>query len=90
MIDDMTVTREEPAQKEEFRVSGEMLLSKIKELVHEGNVRRILVKNDAGQVIAEFPLTAGVVGAILLPIWAAIGAIAALAADLTIVVERRD
>jgi hypothetical protein len=67
-----------------------MLLDKIKALVHEGNVRRIVVKNDEGQVIAEFPLTAGVVGVILLPVWAAIGAIAALIADLTIIVERRD
>jgi hypothetical protein len=67
-----------------------MLLTRIKELVHEGNVRRIVIKNDAGSTIAEFPMTAGVVGAILLPVWASIGAIAALAADLTIVVERRD
>ena len=90
MIDEMTSTKEETTLKEEFKVSGEQLLSKIRELVHEGNVRSIVVKNDAGAVIAEFPLTAGVVGAILLPVWAAIGAIAALAADLTIVVERRD
>ena len=94
MIDEMTVTKaeasnEEASKEEEFKVTGEMLLSKIKELVHEGNVRRIVMKNDAGRVIAEFPLTAGVVGAILVPVWAAIGAIAALAADLTIVVERK-
>jgi hypothetical protein len=90
MIDEMTTAREETTRKEEFKVTSEMLLTKIKELVHEGNVRRIVIKNDAGFVIAEFPMTAGVVGAILLPVWAAIGAIAALAADLTIVVERRD
>ena len=90
VIDEMTVTKAEPARSEEFKLSGEMLLDKIKNLVHEGNVRRIMVKNDADQVIAEFPLTAGVVGVILLPVWAAIGAIAALMADLTIVVERRD
>jgi hypothetical protein len=90
MTDQMTMTKEETTRKEEFQVTGEMLLTKIKELVHEGNVRRILIKNEAGNVIAEFPMSAGVVGAILLPVWAAIGAIAALAADLTIVVERRD
>jgi hypothetical protein len=75
---------------EEFHVSGEELLSKIRELIHEGNVRRLVIRNPEGQTLAEFPLTAGVLGAVLLPVWAAIGAIAALAADLTIVVERRD
>ena len=89
MIDEMNATKEETSREEEFRVTGEMLLTKIKELVHEGNVRRIVVKNDVGHVLIEFPLTAGVVGALLIPVWAAIGAIAALAADLTIVVERR-
>ena len=89
MIDEMNTTREETTQKDEFKVSGEMLLTRIKELVHEGNVRRIVIKNDAGHVLAEFPLTVGVVGAILVPVWAAIGAIAALVADLTIEVERR-
>src|SRR6266487_653818 len=79
MIDEMTTAREEntgstgTTRKEEFKVTSEMLLTKIKELVHEGNVRRIVIKNDAGFVIAEFPMTAGVVGAILLPVWAAIG-----------------
>jgi DNA-binding HxlR family transcriptional regulator len=90
MIDEMTPIKDETTRKEEFKVTSEMLMTKIKELVHEGNVRRIVVKNEAGQVIAEFPMTAGVVGAILLPVWAAICAIAALAAELTIVVERRD
>jgi hypothetical protein len=75
---------------EEFQIRGEELLNKIKELVHEGNVRRIVIRNAEGQTMAEFPLTAGVIGVALLPVWAAIGAIAALAADLTIVVERRD
>jgi len=100
MIDGMTTTEmttakqetsrsTETTRKEEFKVSGEMLLTKIKELLHEGNVRHIIIKNDAGTVIAEFPLTAGVVGVLLLPAWAAMGAIAALAADLTIIVERK-
>src|SRR5690606_25058514 len=75
---------------EEFRVSGEAVLSKIKELVHEGNVRRITIKNDDGRTLIEIPLTLGVIGTVLLPVWAAIGAIAALAANLTIAVERTD
>lgn len=74
--------------KEEFRVSGEAVLSKVKELVREGNVRRITIKNDDGRTLIEIPLTLGVIGTVLLPVWAAIGAIAALAANLTIAVER--
>lgn len=73
---------------EEFRVSGESVLAKIKELVHEGNVRRITIKNDEGRTLIEIPLTLGVIGTVLLPVWAAIGAIAAMAANLTIAVER--
>ena len=83
-------TTQEGTTREEFRLSGEEVIGKIKEILHEGDVRRIVIKNGDGQIIAEFPLTAGVVGALLLPMWAAIGAIAALAADLTIVVERGD
>lgn len=75
---------------EEFQVKGEAVISKIKELVHEGNVRRIIIKNEEGKTYVEIPLTIGVIGAILLPVWAAIGAIAALAANLIIVVERED
>ena len=73
---------------EEFKVSGEAVLSKVRELVHEGNVRRITIKNDDGKTLIEIPLTLGVIGTVLLPVWAAIGAIAALAANLTIAVER--
>lgn len=75
---------------EEFKVNGDAVVSKIKEVLHEGNVRRITIKNDKGVALIEIPLTVGVVGAILLPVWAAIGAIAAIAANLTIVVERVD
>ena len=64
--------------------------SKDYDLRHEGNVRRITIKNEQGQTLIEIPLTIGVVGAILLPVWAAIGAIAALAAKFTIVVEKVD
>lgn len=80
----------ESTRSEEFQVTGEAVVAKIKELVHAGNVRRITIKNEQGQTLIEVPLTIGVVGAILLPVWAAIGAIAALAANLTIVVERVD
>jgi Domain of unknown function (DUF4342) len=75
---------------QEFKLSGDSVLGKIKELVHEGNVHRVTIKNDDGHTLIEIPLTVGVVGALLLPVWAAIGAIAALAASLTIVVERTD
>jgi hypothetical protein len=73
---------------EEHRVSGERLVERIRELVHEGNIRRVIVKNDEGQTILEIPLTLGVMGAVLLPAWVALGAIAALAAHYTLVVEK--
>jgi hypothetical protein len=79
---------DEKVRTEEFQVSGEMLVAKIKELVHEGNVRRITIKDQQGDTLIVVPLTLGVVGAVLLPVWAAIGAIAALVANLTIVIER--
>ena len=72
----------------EFRVRGDNLLTRVKELIHEGNVRRIIIKNDEGRTLLEIPLTLGVVGAALAPVWAALGALAALAADLRIVVEK--
>ena len=81
---------QEKVRYEEFKVDGDALVAKIKDLVHQGNVRRIIIKNDKAETLIEIPLTIGVVGAILLPVWAAIGAIAALAANFTIVVERID
>ncbi len=75
---------------EEFQLTGERVIAKVKEVVHEGNVRRIIVKNDDGHVLAEFPLALGVVGILLAPAWAALGAIAALATNCTVVVERRE
>jgi hypothetical protein len=80
----------EKTTTEEFKLDGDELLAKVRELLHEGNVRRIILKNSDGNVMVEIPLTVGVVGALLLPMWAAIGAIAALAANLTIVVERKE
>jgi len=78
----------ESVRQEEFQVSGDAVVAKIRELVHAGNVRRIIIKNEEGKTLIEIPLTVGVVGAVLLPVWAAIGAVAALAANLTIVVEK--
>jgi hypothetical protein len=79
---------EEKVQTEEYQVSGDDLVAKVKELVHEGNIRRITIKNEEGKELIEIPLTWGVVGALLLPVLAAIGAIAALVTDCTIVVEK--
>jgi hypothetical protein len=73
---------------EEYRTRGEQLLSRVKELIREGNVRRIIIKNDRGTTLVEVPLTVGVVGAALAPALAAIGAIAALVTDCTIEVQR--
>jgi len=75
---------------EEFHVSGEKLVEKVKEVVRQGNIRRITIKNEEGKTLIEVPLTIGVVGALLLPVWAAIGAIAALVTKCTIVIERVD
>jgi hypothetical protein len=80
--------QERPAV-ESLEAKGEVLIEKIKDLVHKGNIRKISIKQD-GRTIAEFPLTFGVVGAALAPAWAAIGAIAALVTDCTIEVERTD
>jgi uncharacterized protein DUF4342 len=81
---------DEKVWTEELKVKGDALVAKIRELVREGNVRRIIIKDSDGRSMIEIPLTVGVVGALLVPVWAAIGAIAALAADWSIVVERRE
>ena len=78
------------ARTEDIHVKGEDLLAKVKELIHEGNVRRLIIKNEAGDTLVEVPLTVGVVGALVAPVAAAIGAIAALVADCKITVERKD
>lgn len=73
---------------EEHKVDGQNLLARVKEIVHEGNVRRIIIKNEQGHSLLEIPLSIGVVGAVLMPVWVAIGAIAALTARYTLVVEK--
>jgi len=70
-----------------FRAESENAVEKVKELVREGNVRRVIVKHE-GRVVAEFPLTAGVVGVVLAPVLAAIGVLVALMKDCTVEVER--
>ncbi len=75
--------------KEEFKVSGDDLLKRIKQLIAEGNIRRITIRNKEGHNVVELPLTVGFVGAVLAPPLAAVGAIAALLSECTIVVERR-
>ncbi len=75
-------------RSEEFMFSGDTLLGKIKEIVHAGNIRRIVIKNEEGRVIIDIPLTVGVVGTLLAPQLAAIGAIAALVLRGTIVIEK--
>jgi hypothetical protein len=75
---------------EEFSVNGEQLLAKVKELIREGNIRRVSIKDKSGKVIVEFPLTIGVVGAALAPALAAVGAIAALVSEATVVVEKTE
>jgi hypothetical protein len=72
---------------ESFKAEGENVAEKVKQVVHEGNVRRVVVKH-GGQIVAEFPLTAGVVGVVIAPVLAAIGALVAMMKDCTIEVER--
>ena len=73
---------------QEFTIDGDEVVAKVKELIHEGNIRRITIKNEEGRTMLEVPLTIGLIGAALLPVFAAIGAAAALATRCTIVVER--
>ncbi len=75
---------------EEFQVNGDSLIAKIKELIHQGNIRRIIIKGEDGKTLVELPLTFGVVGMALAPVLAAVGAIAALVSNCTIVVVRKE
>lgn len=79
---------------EELKINGEDLVAKVKELIHEGNIRRIIIKNEEGRILIEVPLTVGVVGGVigaaLFPVIAAVGAIGALVAHMTIIIERTE
>jgi len=76
--------------KESFSINGEHLLNKVKELIEEGNIRRITIADKTGKEIMSFPLTVGVVGVLLAPVFAAIGALAAMIGECTITVEREN
>lgn len=80
---------EEKKNQEEFKVSGEDIVKKVKEIIKEGNARRIIIKNEKDETIIEFPVTVGAVGVLLAPVLAALGALAALVTNCTIVVEKR-
>lgn len=76
--------------REEFKVNGEHLLEKVKELIKEGNIRKITIKDKTGKELVSFPLTFGVVGTVIAPVLAAVGALAALIGECTIAVEREE
>jgi hypothetical protein len=89
MADYASAMNEQPRPRtQEFTIDGDEVVAKVKELIHEGNIRRITIKNEEGRTMLEVPLTIGLIGAALLPVFAAIGAAAALATRCTIVVER--
>jgi hypothetical protein len=75
-------------RSEEFQFSGDTLLAKIREIIHQGNIRRVIIKNEEGRTLIDIPLTLGVVGTLLAPQLAAIGAVAALVLRGSIVVEK--
>ncbi len=74
---------------EEFKIDGEQLIAKVKELIHEGNIRRITIKNEKGETVLEIPLTLGAIGAVLAPTLAAVGAVAALLSKCSIIIEKK-
>jgi len=77
-------------QKGEFKVKGEELLKKVKKIIHQGNVRRIIIKDENGKTYLEIPVTVGVVGVLLVPVWAAIGALAAVASNFKIEIINKE
>lgn len=86
----MTTHTDPRPRTEEFRIEGGKVLDKIRELIHQGNIRRIILKNEEGKTLIEIPLTLGLVGAALLPVFAAVGALAAVATRMVIAVEKVD
>ena len=83
------MTTNEKTNQESFKVSGDELLSKIKEIYKEGKARKVIIKNEKGETIKEFSLKLGAIGLVLAPQLAAIGAIAAMAKDWTIIIEKK-
>jgi len=84
------MTEEKHFNRESFKVTGDEIISKVKEIIREGNARKIIIRNDQDETIMEFSLTIGAIGAVLAPVFAAVGAIAALATDCTIIVEKKE
>ena len=83
-------TTQDRTRTETFKLDGGEVLDKIKDLIHQGNIRRIILKNESGKTLIEIPLTLGLVGAALLPIFAAVGALAAVVTRMVIVVEKTE
>jgi hypothetical protein len=83
------MTEDQNSNREYFKVNGDELLSKIKEIIKEGNASRVIIKNEKDETVMEFPLVIGAVGIVLAPIFAAVGAVAALATHCTIIVEKK-
>jgi Domain of unknown function (DUF4342) len=83
------MTEKEKSNWESFKVTGDEILTKVKEIVREGNARRIIIKNEKDETVAEFPLTIGAIGAVMAPVFAAVGALAALLTNCTILVEKK-
>ena len=81
---------EENTRTEEFEFSGDKLIAQIKELIHEGNIRRVIIKNEQAHVLIDIPLTVGILGTLVAPQLAALGAIAALVTQGTIIVEKAE
>lgn len=94
VVTEIGSTSEEQVTTEEFKVSGDALVAKIKELIYQGNIRRIIIKNEEGHTLIEIPMTVGVIGSVLsaalFPVVAAIGVIGAMVTHLTVVVERKE
>ncbi len=84
------MAEDKKTRTEEFKIDGDNILNKLKEILHQGNIRRIFLKGEDGKTFMEIPLTVGVVGALVVPVWAAIGAVAALVSKMTIVVEKNE
>jgi repressor of nif and glnA expression len=83
------MTDNEKSNWESFKVTGDEILTKVKEIIKDGNARRIIIKNEKDETIMEFPLTIGAIGVVLAPLFAAIGTLAALATNCTILVEKK-
>jgi hypothetical protein len=83
------MTEKEKSAWESFEVAGDELMTKVKEIIKEGNARRIIIKNEKDETVMEFSLTIGAIGAVLAPMFAAVGTLAALATNCTIFIEKK-